>query len=188
MDALKTRGRYDVILADDDKTRILVDRVTALHSVQEAEEVTKRLSEADIVTTAVGATILPNLAPGIAQGLVERVRRGGGPVNVIACENMNRWEPVVAQLRNGARPGRARRGGGGNRRVPERGGGQDRAGADGWPASLAASWNATPGGPPWPTPSNQTWRTARSTTNSTPSTGISTRPPVSRPTPWQTSR
>jgi mannitol-1-phosphate 5-dehydrogenase len=87
--ALKEQGRYDVILADEEQTRILVDGVTALHSVNDADEVTERLAEADLITTAVGPSVLPILAPAIAKGLVERVRRGGGaPVNVIACENM----------------------------------------------------------------------------------------------------
>ena len=86
--ALKTEGRYEVILADEDERRIPVDRVTALHSARDAEEVTARLAEADLVTTAVGPSVLPVIAPAIAQGLLERVRLGGAPVNVIACENM----------------------------------------------------------------------------------------------------
>ena len=88
VDALKKDGRYDVILADESEQRIPVDRVTALHSVNEADEVTERLAEADLITTAVGPSVLPVLAPAIAKGLVERERRGGAPVNVIACENM----------------------------------------------------------------------------------------------------
>ena len=88
VEALKTEGRYEVILADENEERISVDRVTALHSVHDAEEVTERLAEADLITTAVGPSILPVIAPAIAQGLVERARRGGAPVNVIACENM----------------------------------------------------------------------------------------------------
>ena len=88
VDALKTRGRYEVMLADEAEERIVVDGVTALHSVDEAEEVKGRLAEADLVTTAVGPSVLPILAPAIAEGLVERARRGGAPLNVIACENM----------------------------------------------------------------------------------------------------
>jgi mannitol-1-phosphate 5-dehydrogenase len=88
VDALKKDGRYDVILADESEEHIPVDRVTALHSVNEADEVTERLAEADLITTAVGPSVLPVLAPAIAKGLVERARRGGAPVNVIACENM----------------------------------------------------------------------------------------------------
>src|SRR4028119_428781 len=86
--ALKTEGRYEGILADENESHIPVDRVTALHSARDAEEVTERLAEADLVTTAVGPSILPVIAPAIAQGLLERIRVGGAPVNVIACENM----------------------------------------------------------------------------------------------------
>ena len=88
VNALKTEGRYDVILADEGEEQIPVDRVTALHSGCDAEEVTERLVEADLVTTAVGPSILPLIAPAIAKGLLERARLGGAPVNVIACENM----------------------------------------------------------------------------------------------------
>jgi mannitol-1-phosphate 5-dehydrogenase len=88
VEALKTEGRYEVILADENERHVPIDRVTALHSARDAEEVTERLAEADLVTTAVGPSILPVIAPAIAQGLLERVRLGGAPVNVIACENM----------------------------------------------------------------------------------------------------
>ncbi len=88
VEALKTEGRYEVILADEGEEHIPVDRVTALHSEHEAEEVTKRLAETDLITTAVGPSVLPVIAPAIAKGLLERVRLGGAPVNVIACENM----------------------------------------------------------------------------------------------------
>lgn len=86
---LKERGCYEVILANEAEERVSVDRVTALHSESAAEEVVERLAEADLITTAVGPPVLPILAPAIAKGLVERVRRGGAPVNVIACENMS---------------------------------------------------------------------------------------------------
>ena len=88
VEALKTEGRYEVILADEGEEHVLVDRVTALHSSRDAEEVTERLAEADLVTTAVGPSVLTVIAPAIAKGLLERARLGGAPVNVIACENM----------------------------------------------------------------------------------------------------
>lgn len=88
VDALKTQGRYEVILADEGDEHIPVDHVSALHSIHDADEVTQRLAEADLITTAVGAAVLPAIAPAIAKGLVERTRRGASPVNVIACENL----------------------------------------------------------------------------------------------------
>jgi mannitol-1-phosphate 5-dehydrogenase len=88
VDTLKTEGRYEVILAGEREEHIPIDRVTALHSSRDAEEVTQRLAEADLITTAVGPSVLPVIAPAIAKGLLERARLGGAPVNVIACENM----------------------------------------------------------------------------------------------------
>lgn len=88
VEALRTQGRYEVILADEGEPHIAVDRVTALHSARDAREVTERIAGADLVTTAVGPSVLKVIAPAIAKGLVERARRGGPPVNVIACENM----------------------------------------------------------------------------------------------------
>lgn len=88
VDALKEQGRYEVIMADEGEERVPVDRVTALHSAHDADEVTSRLAGADLITTAVGPSVLPIVAPAIAAGLVERTKRGGAPVNVIACENM----------------------------------------------------------------------------------------------------
>lgn len=88
VDTLKREGRYEVILADEGEKHILVDRVTALHSERDVEEVIRRLAEADLITTAVGPSVLPVLAPTIAGGLAARARSRGGPINVIACENM----------------------------------------------------------------------------------------------------
>ncbi|MGI9047883.1 MAG: hypothetical protein ACR2GU_00610 [Rubrobacteraceae bacterium] len=88
VNALKSEGRYEVILADENEEHVPVDRVTALHSERDADEVTGRLAEADLVTTAVGPSVLKIIAPAIAKGLVERTRLGGAPINVIACENM----------------------------------------------------------------------------------------------------
>src|SRR5919112_1848390 len=95
VDALKTKGRYDVVMADEAGEHISVDRVTALHSENEADEVTQRLAEVDLITTAVGPSVLPLIAAAIAKGLLERARLGGAPVNVIACENMIRGSEVL---------------------------------------------------------------------------------------------
>src|SRR3954468_20132494 len=54
VDALKTEGRYEVILADEGEEHIPVDRVTALHSSRDAEEVTERLGEGGPIPQGVG--------------------------------------------------------------------------------------------------------------------------------------
>jgi mannitol-1-phosphate 5-dehydrogenase len=88
VDALKSEGRYEVILAGEGEEHIPVDHVTALNSSRDEDDVTERLAEADLITTAVGPAVLEAIAPAIAKGLLERARLGGAPVNVIACENL----------------------------------------------------------------------------------------------------
>lgn len=88
VDALKSEGRYEVILADESGERVPVEGVKAVHSVNDADELVALISTADLVTTAVGPNVLPVIAQAIADGLSERARSNGSPVNVIACENM----------------------------------------------------------------------------------------------------
>jgi mannitol-1-phosphate 5-dehydrogenase len=68
VEALKTKGRYDVVMADEAGEHISVDRVTAFQSKNEADEVTQRLVEADLITTVIGPAVLPVTASAIAEG------------------------------------------------------------------------------------------------------------------------
>ncbi len=86
--ALKKEQRYDVILADESQEHILVDRVTALHSQDDADAVVEQLASADLITIAVGPNVLPVISKILADGLAARAQAGAAPVNVIACENM----------------------------------------------------------------------------------------------------
>lgn len=88
VDALKTEARYEVVLAEEAERRVAVGPVSALHAENEAKEIARSIAKADLVTTSVGPSVLSALAPVLAEGLVERARVGGSPVNVIACENM----------------------------------------------------------------------------------------------------
>lgn len=86
VEALKREQRYEVILADESQEHILVDRVTALHSQDDADAVVEQLAGADLITTAVGTHVLPAISEVLADGLTARARVDGPPVNVIACE------------------------------------------------------------------------------------------------------
>lgn len=88
VDALKKEQHYDVILADESQEHFRVDRVTALHSQDDADAVVERVAEADLITTAVGPNVLSIISEILAKGLATRARNGGSAVNVIACENM----------------------------------------------------------------------------------------------------
>ena len=88
VEALKRKQQYDVILADESEEHFLVDKVTALNSADDSDQVVERLANADLITTAVGPNVLPIISGLLAKGLVARTQTDAGPVNVIACENM----------------------------------------------------------------------------------------------------
>jgi len=84
---LKQRGEYPVTLASEGRETVVVKNVTALSSVTQADEVVAAIAEADIVTTAVGVSILKHIAGSVAQGISKRLTVSSAPLHVIACEN-----------------------------------------------------------------------------------------------------
>ncbi|WP_431800435.1 mannitol-1-phosphate 5-dehydrogenase [Halobacillus andaensis] len=87
IEALNSKNSYKVLLAGADDS-LYVEQVSGLNSKTAEEQIIHEISKADLVTTAVGATILPVIAPVIAQGLQQRVNDQQGPLNIIACENV----------------------------------------------------------------------------------------------------
>lgn len=83
---LQQRGEYTVTLADDAKEQLHVKGVTAIDGT-DLEAVAAAVAEADLVTTAVGVTILKHIAAGIARGIEKRIISGAAPLHIIACEN-----------------------------------------------------------------------------------------------------
>jgi mannitol-1-phosphate 5-dehydrogenase len=94
IDALNERNEYEVTIAGDRKETETVTNVRGINSKTNEKEAIDAIAEADIVTTAVGPTVLPYIAKTIAQGLKQRT--AGKPVNIIACENAIR---ATSQLR-----------------------------------------------------------------------------------------
>lgn len=84
--ALEEKRFYEVGFAEDGVENVAVDRVRGVNSLKDPERVISLIAEADLVTTAVGPTLLPKVAPLISEGL--RERKTTAPVYVIACENM----------------------------------------------------------------------------------------------------
>ncbi|WP_238655331.1 mannitol-1-phosphate 5-dehydrogenase [Paenibacillus piscarius] len=84
---LQERGEYPVTLASEGRETVIVKNVTALSSVTHAEEVAAAIAEADLVTTAVGVSILKHIAGTVADGIRRRVAFSSAPLHVIACEN-----------------------------------------------------------------------------------------------------
>lgn len=82
--ALKDKGSYTVLMAEENGAAEVISGVHALNSERELDAVVEAVAQADIVTTAVGPNILRFVAEPIAKGLEQK---GNRPSLVIACEN-----------------------------------------------------------------------------------------------------
>lgn len=89
VELLKTLNTYNVkVVGSECKTEV-VSGVSAINST--SDELVGLLSEADLITTAVGPNVLVIIANKIAEGLALRFDENiEQPLNIIACENMIR--------------------------------------------------------------------------------------------------
>ncbi|MBS4198721.1 mannitol-1-phosphate 5-dehydrogenase [Bacillus sp. FJAT-49732] len=88
VDQLNDRKQYIVKLANRTQDELIIQNVHAINSSYHRDEVIEAIVNADLVTTAVGPTILPHIAGLLAEGVKKRINTTGKPLNVIACENM----------------------------------------------------------------------------------------------------
>ena len=86
IDALAASDRYTVHEVGEGARDRVVDRYRALNSQADAAALAAELTTADVVTTAVGPTILRFIAPHVLQALRERPA-DAAPIAVMACEN-----------------------------------------------------------------------------------------------------
>ena len=75
------------------------ETVTNVRGINSGDEavMTAAISDATLVTTAVGPPVLEILAPLLARSLAARYRAGGAPLNIIACENMVRGSSFLKE-------------------------------------------------------------------------------------------
>lgn len=85
IDLLNATDSYRVIESGENPTTHVVTDFSGLNSATQADDVVAAIAEADIVTTAVGPTVLKFVAPLIARALT--VRTASHPLAVMACEN-----------------------------------------------------------------------------------------------------
>ncbi|TBL79981.1 mannitol-1-phosphate 5-dehydrogenase [Paenibacillus thalictri] len=83
---LRQRGRYNVSLAIETHDILEVSGVSAV-SGHDTEQIISMIEKADLVTTAVGVSLLEQIADVLAQGIAAKGRSAPGPLQVIACEN-----------------------------------------------------------------------------------------------------
>ena len=89
VDVLKRSGRFRVGLAGERVVDLEVSNFQVFHTSDEGGS--RAIADADILTTAVLPTNLQSTVPTIAQGLkLRRALSVTKPLNVIACENMER--------------------------------------------------------------------------------------------------
>ncbi|PWC22761.1 mannitol-1-phosphate 5-dehydrogenase [Brenneria roseae subsp. roseae] len=87
IDEINHRKTYTVNFVGDQQSSEQVTGVSAINIADEST-LSQLISEADLITTAIGPHVLPVIAPSIAKGLAKRVGINHTPVNIIACENM----------------------------------------------------------------------------------------------------
>lgn len=87
--ALQERKAYTIGLADESKEKISIDRVSGINNQLQPEAVIEAITNASIITTAIGPNILPFIAELVAKGIEARKAANvTQKVDMIACENM----------------------------------------------------------------------------------------------------
>jgi mannitol-1-phosphate 5-dehydrogenase len=100
IDALNSTPSFLVKEVGLDSAEELVDNYRAINSRSDEPAAVAEIASADIVTTAVGPTVLKFVAPVIAAGLRERPD-GAAPLVVMACENaINATDALVEHIRS----------------------------------------------------------------------------------------
>lgn len=88
IDALKEKKAYDVFLADKQKKTLHVDGVDGVNNGKEPERLAELIQDADLITTAVGVSIIPIVVRTLLPGIRARIaKEDQKPLNIIACEN-----------------------------------------------------------------------------------------------------
>ncbi len=87
IDNLNKRKGYTLKIVGENPKDIQISNVSAVNA-GDPEKTADEIASADIIATAVGANILPKIAPLIARGIAARAESGAPPVNIIICENL----------------------------------------------------------------------------------------------------
>jgi len=101
IDSLNATPSYRVREVGLDSGEEVVDNYRAINSRRDEPAVVAEIAAADIVTTAVGPTVLRFVGPVIAAGLRRRAA-GAAPLAVMACENaINATDVLAGHIRAG---------------------------------------------------------------------------------------
>jgi mannitol-1-phosphate 5-dehydrogenase len=100
--ALNAERRYPVrVVKDSGDSEFYVENVRAVNGL-DGGAVMLEIVDADILGTAVGVNVLPQIASYLAAGLLLRWRSGNEvPLNIILCENLVDCDAVLKELISG---------------------------------------------------------------------------------------
>lgn len=88
VDAINEAGKYPIyVTMGTEYVPTWVENVRAVNGRDEAAAVAE-IADADIMATALGANVLPFVAPLIAKAIGARRVAGGKPLNIFICENL----------------------------------------------------------------------------------------------------
>ena len=97
VNALIERQSFPVKIVGEDCVVETVTNVTAINST--SSDVINLIADVDMVTTAVGPTVLKIISKSVAQGIEKRIAVGNtSPLNIIACENMVRGTSQLKEM------------------------------------------------------------------------------------------
>lgn len=99
IDALNADGGYPLRLVSPREVReVRVEHVRGVNSM-DAAAAAQEIATADVLATAVGANILPRIAPVLAEGLRRRWQAGvEQPLDILICENLMHADRVLRDL------------------------------------------------------------------------------------------
>lgn len=98
--ALESSGSYTIQLVDNESAKqVNIAPVHALHSGRQAQVIAQALAETSLAATAVGARVLPKIAPLVAAGIRLRAENGQKEaLNLIVCENLKDAAAVFREM------------------------------------------------------------------------------------------
>ena len=89
INALNAKHQYPVrYVSNAGYEDVIIDNIESING-NDVEVTSEANAECDILATAVGARVLPNIVPTLVAGMRKRWARGGAPLNIIICENLN---------------------------------------------------------------------------------------------------
>ena len=86
VDYINETNSYEMYIIDNNEKKV-IKNVKAFSPITNEADIVEAICEADLITTSVCVDNLDKIAPTLAKGLKERLNRGIGKVDVMACEN-----------------------------------------------------------------------------------------------------